>query len=64
MNLASISREDILKCNYGRTTDAWLYYELTYEPRGSGELKKRILQRPCRNRKLRMNTTSTGFIDV
>ena len=24
----------------GRTTDAWLYYKLTYEPKGSGELKK------------------------
>ena len=26
----------------GRTTDTWLYYKFTeYEPKGSGELKKR-----------------------
>ena len=26
----------------GRTTDAWLYYKLTYEPKGSGELTTEI----------------------
>ena len=37
--------EDVWKCwrrTDGRTTDAWLYYKLTYEPKGSGELKASI----------------------
>ena len=29
--------------NGGRTTEAYLYFKLTNEPKGSGELKKRFV---------------------